>query len=527
MMDWNFPYRSQTMPVMAKNIVATSQPLAVQAGVQMLQNGGNAVDAALASAITLTVVEPTSNGIGSDAYAIIWDGHKLHGINGSGRSPKKWSYERFAKYEEMPKFGWDAVTVPGAVSVWVALSERFGKLPFEDLFKPAIRYATDGFPVTPITARRWNDAAQRYKDFSGFCKAFLPSGRAPRAGEIFRCEDQGNTLTEIAQTRGGAFYQGRLAEAMAEAAESGGGALGFEDLSSHRCDWVEPIGMDYRGYRLHEIPPNGQGIAALIALGILEKFDLSSHSVDSVDSIHLQLEAMKLGIADIKQHLTDIDHMQVTPEDLLDSDYLSGQAERIDMGRAQFPESGIPVDNGTVYLTAADESGMMVSFIQSNYMGFGSGIVVPDTGIALQNRGYGFTLEKGHPNQVDGNKRPYQTIIPGFVTRDGQPVMSFGVMGGHMQAQGHVQMMTRIFDHAQNPQTASDAPRWHLMEHQQQVAIEPGFSKTLLEGLSARGHSLELDAPETLYGGAQLIYKMGDHYVSGSDHRKDGCAIGL
>jgi len=526
MMNWNFPYPSQRMPVMARNVVSTSQPLATQAGIQMLLLGGNAVDAALATAITLTVVEPTMNGIGSDAFAILWDGQKLHGINGSGRSPKKWSYEKYAKYEAMPKFGWDAVTVPGAVSVWIALSERFGKLPFEDLFKPAIRYAADGFSVSPITARRWNDAAERYKDFSGFCNTFLVNGRAPRAGEMFKCKDQANTLEEIAQTRTDSFYRGRLAETIAAAAKSQGGALTVDDLSSHRCDWVEPIGVDYRGYRLHEISPNGQGIAALIALGILECFDLSSHSVDSVDSIHLQLEAMKLAIADIKQNLADPEHMQVSAQDLIDKDYLSRQAERIDMNQARFPGSGIPVDKGTVYLTAADEEGMMVSFIQSNYMGFGSGVVVPDTGIALQNRGYGFTLEKGHPNQVDGNKRPYHTIIPGFVTQAGKPVMSFGVMGGHMQAQGHVQMMTRLFDYFQNPQSASDAPRWLLIENDIGVALEPGFPKNTTEGLTARGHALKLEEPESIFGGAQLIYKSGDFYFSGSDHRKDGCAIG-
>jgi gamma-glutamyltranspeptidase / glutathione hydrolase len=527
MLNWDFPYRSQRMPVMADNLVSTSQPLASQAGIQMLLKGGNAVDAALATAITLTIVEPTSNGIGSDAFAIIWDGQKLHGLNGSGRSPRGWSPERFAQKNEMPKRGWDAVTVPGAVSVWVELSKRFGKLPFEQLFEPAIRYASNGFPVTPITACRWAEAVEIFKEFPDFQKTFLPGGRAPNPGERFRCQDQADTLEEIARTRGESFYQGNLAEQIAAASHAQGGVMTLEDLAEHRADWVAPISQSYRGYRLHEVPPNGQGLAALIALGILEHFQLTDHPVDSVDSVHLQLEAMKLALADIRQHLSDSDTLAVPVEDLLHPDYLANRAKTIDMSRAQFPETGIPIDRGTVYLTTADASGMMVSFIQSNFMGFGSGVVVPGTGISLQNRGFGFTLEKGHPNRVAGGKRPYHTIIPGFVTKNGQPVMSFGVMGGHMQAQGHVQMMTRIFDYHQNPQTASDAPRWHLTQDDNRVAVDREFSEATLGALSARGHQTERNVSDGLFGGAQLILKHGGHYVSGSDHRKDGCAIGF
>lgn len=527
MLQWNFPYPSQRMPVMAKNIVATSQPLAAQAGIRMLLKGGNAVDAALAAAITLTIVEPVSNGIGGDGFAIIWDGSRLHGINGSGRSPRNWSYERFAGLERMPMYGWDSVTVPGAVSVWVALSERFGRLPFQDLFEPAIDYAGNGFPVAPITARRWRITPELYKAYPDFHRTFLPNGRPPAAGEWFRCKDQADTLSAIAASKGEAFYRGALAERIAACAQAAGGAMTVEDLARHRADWVDLISQDYREVTLHEIPPNGQGIAALIALGILGHFDLASHPVDSVDSVHLQIEAMKLALADIKQHLADPDHMKVGPADLLHPDYLKARARQIDMKIARFPDTGIPADKGTVYLTAADADGMMVSFIQSNYKGFGSGIVVPETGISMQNRGFGFTLQKGHPNQVDGGKRPYQTIIPGFVTKDGFPVMSFGVMGAHMQAQGHFQMMIRVFDYNQNPQTASDAPRWHLMQADRRVAVEPGFSPELLQGLSDRGHTLTLDEPDALFGGAQLIYRLNEHYVSGSDHRKDGCAIGF
>jgi gamma-glutamyltranspeptidase/glutathione hydrolase len=343
---------------------------------------------------------------------------------------------------------------------------------------------------------------------------------------LFKCEAQARTLEEIAGSLGESFYRGKLAERMAECAANEGGALTLSDLADHRPLWVEPLSQPYSGVRLHEIPPNGQGLAALITLGILSHHDLRAYPVDSADSIHLQAEAMKLAFADISRHLSDPGFMRVEPQRLLRSDYLAARAKSIDMKKAQLPVSGIPEDHGTVYLTAADAGGMMVSFIQSNYQGFGSGVVVPGTGISLQNRGQGFTLEKGHPNQVDGRKRPYHTIIPGFVTKDGSPLMSFGVMGAHMQAQGHVQMMVRIFDYQQNPQTASDAPRWHVMP-EGSLALEPGSSSAVLDDLADRGHSLLLDQPTALYGGAQLILKYNAHYVSGSDHRKDGLAIGF
>lgn len=521
-----FPYRSQRMPVMAGNIVATSQPLAAQAGLSMLAAGGNAVDAALCTAITLTVVEPTSNGIGSDAFAIVWDGSNLHGLNGSGRSPSTWTFDRFSHLPEMPSTGWDSVTVPGAVSVWVALSEKFGRLTFADLFQPAIRYAREGFPVSPITADQWKLAAVKFKDFPDFGKAFLIDGRSPAAGEVFRCPAQAETLSEIAETGGLSFYNGELARNMVECSRSQRGALQMEDLSSHRPEWVTPISIEYRGLRLHELPPNGQGLAALVAAGVLGEFDLKGFSVDSADSLHLQIEAMKIGFAVVSRHLADPGFMSCDPESFLTPEFLQPKAKQIDMTRARSWDAEIPHDRGTVYLTAADESGMIVSFIQSNYMGFGSGVVVPGTGISLQNRGAGFSLEKGHPNQVDGGKRPYHTIIPAFVTRDDKPVMSFGVMGGHMQPQGHLQMMTRIFDYGQNPQAASDAPRWCITP-KGDVAVESGIDKSVLDDLSSRGHSILTDQPQSLFGGAQLIYCQGKHYLGASDHRKDGMAVGL
>lgn len=528
MLTYDFPYPSQRMPVMARNVVATSQPLAAQAGLEMLYRGGNAVDAALATAITLTVVEPTSNGIGGDAFAILWDGEGLHGLNASGRAPAALSLERFAGQKGMPLRGADSVTVPGAVSGWVELSERFGKLPFAQLFEPAVRYASEGFLVSPLTARAWAVAEKVFLDTPEFGQAFLPGGRAPRAGELFRFEDQARTLTRIAETNGEAFYRGELAEKMATHLHASGGLLSEADLAAHRADWVGTISQPYRGVELHEIPPNGQGLAALLMLGILERYPVAELPVDSADSLHLQLEAMKLAFADAHRYVADPRAMDLRVEDLLDPNYLEARARLIDPKRAQAPEYGVPKRGGTVYLTAADEDGMMVSLIQSNYYGFGSGVVVPGTGISMQNRGAGFVLEPGHPNVVEGGKRPFHTIIPGFVTQSGAPLMSFGVMGGPMQPQGHAQMVLRLRDHRQNPQTASDAPRWRVVEGLE-VAVETGFRPEVLDELTARGHKLTQTPPEASFsfGGAQLILRTEGGYVAGSDSRKDGQAVGF
>jgi len=525
-LNWDFPYPSQRMPVFARNVVATSQPLAAQAGVQMLARSGNAVDAALAAAITLTVVEPTSNGIGSDAFAIVWDGKELHGLNGSGRSPLAWSAERFAGLGRMPQFGWDAVTVPGAVDAWSALSRRFGKLPFADLFEPAIRYATDGFIVSPITAIQWSLIPDRYRDFPAFAETFLPGGRAPLPGEHFRPAGLAGTLKAIAETGGESLYRGELAERIVPFARQTGGALALEDLAEHHSEWVRTLSQTWRGITLHELPPNGQGLSVLIALGILKQLDIESFPVDSPDSLHLQIEAMKAAFAEAGRHIADPAWMTLEPSALLDDALLKERACSISMDRASLPIPVIPPDGGTVYLTAADDNGMMVSFIQSNYKGFGSGIVIPGTGISLHNRGAGFTLEAGHPNCVAGGKRPFHTIIPGFVMKDGAPLMSFGVMGAHMQAQGHLQMMIRIFSYGQNPQAAADAPRWYVAQDSR-LSLEPGFRPAIREELQRRGHLLTPDAPTSLFGGAQLIYRLQKAYCAASDPRKDGQAVGF
>ncbi|MGC9520976.1 MAG: gamma-glutamyltransferase family protein [Anaerolineae bacterium] len=523
--SWKLPYRSQRMPVLAENVVATSQPLAAEAGLQALHQGGNAVDAAVATAITLTVVEPTSNGIGSDAFAIVWDGEGLHGLNASGRSPQALTPDRFEGLDEMPTTGWDPVTVPGCVSAWAELSKRFGRLPFEALFEAAVHYARDGYPVSPITATVWAYAERRYRAYPAFAETFLPKGRAPRPGERFACPDQAATLETIARTKGQAFYRGELAERIVEHARETGGLMTLEDLTSHEPVWVSPMAQAYRGYHLHEIPPNGQGLAALIALGLLAHFDVSQYAVDSADSIHVQVEAMKLAWAEAYRHIADPAWMEVPPEALIEDAFLTQRAQEIDMDRARFPESALPVDHGTVYLTAADVDGMMVSFIQSNYMGFGSGIVIPGTGISMQNRGACFELAAGHPNQVAGGKRPFHTIIPAFVTEDGAPVMSFGVMGGPMQPQGHVQMMVRIFDYGQNPQAASDGPRW-FVDRDYSLWLEPGFASDVVDALRRRGHTVHADQRPGRFGGAQLIYRLADGYCTGTDWRKDGQAVG-
>lgn len=524
-------YQSRRSPVLADRAVATSHPLATQAGLDAMRRGGNAVDAALAAAITLTVVEPTGNGIGSDAFALVWEEDRLHGLNASGRAPSAWTPERFAGLNAMPTHGWNSVTVPGAVSAWVALSERFGRLHFAQLFDDAIRIARDGFCVTPVVAEVWKQSTGVLQDQPGFAATFMPHGRAPKPGERFTAEGHARSLEAIATTRGDAFYRGELAEAMVQHAKQHGGALELSDLESHQADWVEPLKQTFHEHALHEIPPSGQGIVALQALGILERLDIGRHAPDSVESWHLQIEAIKLAFADAERHVGDVNAMPLEPNELLDPGYLDARAALIRPDRAIEATWGTPRDTGTVYLTAADDEGRMVSFIQSNYMGFGSGVVVPGTGISLQNRGAGFTLEAGHPNQVGPGKRPFHTIIPAFLTQQGQPRMSFGVMGGPMQPQGHVQMVVRTALHGQDPQTAADAPRWRFMQGLE-VALEPDVPAALAAGLQALGHDVRQgDArPDATFafGGAQLIWRLeGGGYVAGSDPRKDGAAGGF
>ncbi len=530
-----FPYASRRMPILAsRGVVATSEPLAAQAGLEMLRRGGNAVDAAVATAIALTVVEPTSNGIGSDAFALVWDGDRLHGLNGSGRAPASHTPRLFEErgLTAVPAHGWLPVTVPGAPGAWRDLHRRFGKLPFAALFEPAIAYAEGGYPVAPVTAGAWAAAARAYRErhttaeFQPWFATFAPGGDAPRPGEVWASPDHARTLRLIAESAAEAFYRGELAGEIADFAAATGGTLAREDLAAHRGDWVEPIGTGYRGYEVWEIPPNGQGIAALAALNVLEGFDLAALPRESAASYHLQIEAMKLGFADALRYVADPALADVPTRGLLDKEY-AAERRRLIGERARLPETGAPPRGGTVYLCAADGDGLMISMIQSNYMGFGSGIVVPGTGIALQNRGAGFVLDPEHPNRVAPGKRPYHTIIPAFLTREGAALGPFGVMGGFMQPQGHLQVVVNEVDYGLNPQAALDAPRWQWLRGNE-VAVEQAVPAQVLAGLAARGHQLELRHAGGSFGKGQIIRRLPNGvYVAGSEPRADGCAVGF
>jgi len=525
--DYDARYVSARSPVFGRDAIATSQPLASQAGMAMLMKGGNAVDAAVAAAMALTVVEPTGCGIGGDAFAIVWDGRALHGLNSSGRSPAAWTRNRFDGRSAMPELGWDSVTVPGAVAAWAELARRFGRLPLTEIAAPAIRFAREGFAVTPIIAALWRRAAEPLAANPAFAECFLPYGRAPRAGEAFCCEAQARTLESIAESAGESFYRGELARGIVADAQRSGGAMTLDDLASHRADWVGTLSRGFAGAVVHELPPNGQGIGTLIGLGILEAVGLGDRDVDDPATVHAAIEATKLAMADLAGHVADSAAMTVSPASLLDDAYLARRARLIDPAHAGDPGHGTPGRGGTVCLSAADRDGMMISFIQSNYMRFGSGVVVPGTGISLQNRGAGFTLERGHANEVAPRKRPFHTIIPGFVMdRDGRPLMAFGLMGGPMQAQGHLQLALRILAYGQNPQTAADAPRWRILSGRR-VAVEPTMRPRLLEGLRTRGHEIVVEAPDAAFafGGAQIVMRAEDGYVAGSDPRKDGQAL--
>jgi gamma-glutamyltranspeptidase / glutathione hydrolase len=537
--NYNNPYTSTRLPVFARNVVSTSHPLAAQAGLRMLWQGGNAVDAAIAAAAAITLTEPVSNGLGSDAFCILWDGKELHGLNASGRAPQTWTPEYFQrKYgvdaKTPPKRGFDSVTVPGAVASWVAMSERFGKLPFEDLLQPAIEIAERGYLLPVVVQQKWAAATPELQSLPGFAQNFLPWGRAPHVGELFKFPAAAKGLRAIAQTKGAAFYGGEIAHAIEKFAAANGGSITARDFADYKAEWVTPIAQNYRGYTLHEIPPNGQGIAALIALGILEHFDVASLAVDGVDSQHLQIEAIKLAFADVYRYVAEPSQMEVTPAQMLDPAYLKSRARLIDMKKAQDFGAGNPVKGGTIYLSTADENGMMVSFIQSNYMGFGSGCVEPNFGISLQNRGHGFSLNAqglNPANLVAPGKRPFHTIIPAFLSKDGQPVMSYGVMGANMQPQGHMQTLVRMLDYGQNPQAACDAPRWRYNAGLE-INVESNLNPDTVSGLQSRGHRVDVinDSYQD-FGAGQFIWRAGDPkvegYVVASDARRDGLAAGF
>jgi gamma-glutamyltranspeptidase/glutathione hydrolase len=543
--NWNNPYPTIRVPVMGRNVVSTSHPFAAQAGLKIIQQGGNAIDAAIAAAAALMIVEPVSNGLGSDCFAIVWDGKELHGLNASGTAPQSWSPEYFSKkygadasgMADRPKRGWDSVTVPGALAGWEQLHRRFGSLPLGDLLQPAIEIAERGYAMAPVVAHKWAAAIPELRDQPGFAQAFMPHGRAPEIGEIFRFKAAAKTLKTIAKSGIREFYEGEIAQAIAQHSSINGGSMTLEDLAQYRPDWVGTIqqeiqGVDGKTYAMHEIPPNGQGIGALIALGILQNFDLASLPVDSVQSQHLQIEAMKLAFADVYQYVADPRAMAVTPAQMLDPAYLAQRAKLINPNKATHFPFGLPQSGGTIYLSATDEQGRMISFIQSNYMGFGSGVVVPDWGVSLQNRGFGFSMDPKSANIVAGGKRPFQTIIPAFLTRkEGDtwlPQMSFGVMGGDMQPQGHLQTVLRMLSYRQQPQAACDAPRWKV-NRDFSLDVEANMNATTVQGLSDLGHTLKkIDDPYMDFGAGQFIWRLSDNiedgYIAASDPRRDGQA---
>lgn len=522
-MQFDFPYPSLRVPVFGEACVATTQPIAAQAGLSMLARGGNAVDAAVATAIALTVVEPTMNGVGGDSFAIVWDGSGLHGLNASGAAPKGLDPAPLHALPAMPLTGWAPVTVSGAVSGWMALSKRFGALPFADLFEPAIRYARDGFLVPYVISRSWAAQAEWFRAVPGFAEHFLPGGRAPAAGERFRNPDLAATLAEIAQSGGESFYRGKLADSIERYARANDAPLRASDLAAHEPAWVTPLQQRYRNSILHEIPPNGQGIAALIALGILDSLPAHGLPLDHPDAIHLAIEATRLGLSDLHAHVTDPAFMKTSAEALLAPERLAKLARGIDMAKTSGLAPKPSRADGTVYLTAADRNGMMVSLIQSNYRGFGSGLVVPGTGIALHNRGACFSTDPAHPNVVAPGKRPMNTIIPGFISNaDGSPLASFGVMGGAVQAQAHVQVVTRLVDHALQPQAVLDAPRWRLADDGA-LLCEEEMPAAWTEALAAKGHRIKPIARWSNDSGAgQMIMRLNDGYVAASESRRDG-----
>ncbi len=537
------PYQSRRSVVYSqKGMVATSQPLAAQAGLEAITKGGNAIDAAVAAAACLTVTEPTSNGIGGDAFALVWAQGRLYGLNASGPAPGLISADKVKEtgFTKMPELGWPAVTVPGAPAAWEELVRKWGKLPLEEVLAPAIAYARDGFPVSPVTAEIWQREVQKYTEVSkkralmpneggmaggeeGFQEwfdVFAPGGRAPRAGELFRLQDHASTLAAIAKQGADIFYCGEIAEKIDAFSRSSGGFLRGEDLAGYQPSWVEPLSAEYRGCRVWELPPNGQGLVVLLALNIISQ--LQNGEAAGEELIHQRIEALKLAFAEGFKYITDPAKMKISPEELLKDSYAREKCRLIG-DKASLPEGDNGNGGGTVYLAAADGEGNMVSFIQSNYKGFGSGLVVPGTGIALQNRGREFSLDPSHANYLEPNKKSYHTIIPGFLTQGSHPLGPFGVMGGYMQPQGHIQVIFRMLDDQLNPQAALDAPRWKWVEGNT-VEVEHSFPLHLAGKLADRGHNIVYSRDRSGFGRGQVIIRdpAGGILCGATEPRADG-----
>jgi gamma-glutamyltranspeptidase/glutathione hydrolase len=512
-----------------RGAVATSQPLATGAGLRILEAGGNAVDAAVAAAAVLNVTEPYMTGMGGDMFAVLWSAElgRLVGLDASGRSGSGASAEALASEgaDRVPYRGPRAVTVPGALSGWQALLDSHGTMTLAEVLQPAIRIAEEGFPVTPIIARDWAATADVLRRNEGASATFLVDGAPPTPGQWFRNPDLARTFRRLASGGIGQLYGGPLGQEIVEELARQGGYLTLGDLESHEPRWVEPLSVEYRGYTLWELPPAGQGVAALQMLKMLEGFDLRSMGHNSAEYLHTLIEAKKLAYADLAEYVADPEHMKVKAEALLDPSYIASRAALIDPARAaSLAEPGEPATRSeTIYLSVADERGNMVSFINSIYEYFGSGVVIPGTGFALQNRGAGFTLEEGHPNRLGPRKRPFHTIIPAFVTRAGQPWLSYGVMGGSMQPQGHVQVLLNLVEFGMDLQEAVDAARFRHFSGAR-VAIED-LSEGIASRLRALGHELR-DPDDVAFGGAQAVMKLEQGWAAASDPRKDGMAAG-
>ncbi len=527
---WNqYPYPSKRSIVHAQHgMVATSHPLASQAGLDILKKGGNAIDAAIATAACLTVVEPTSNGIGGDAFALVWFNDKLHGLNASGIAPELLSIDAIKAKNQtvMPRFGFTPVLVPGIPSAWAELNQKFGKLSLLECLQPAIDYAKNGHPVAQHVAKHWNNAFQIYQkylkgdEFKEWFKVFAPFNRAPYEGELWKSPTHAKTLQSIGETNAASFYHGELANQIDAYSKQYDGYIRKSDLECYRPLWVDPIGVSYKGYNIWEIPPNGQGLLALQALNILENDTFSKR--ESIDTYHYQIEAMKLAFSDGFAYLSEPKTMPYSNEALLSKSYAK-QRRQLIQETASLPHPGTPDIGGTVYLATADQEGNMVSYIQSNYMGFGSGLVVPNTGIALQNRGLNFSLDPNHPNALAPFKRSYHTIIPGFITKNKNAIGPFGVMGGFMQPQGHLQVVMNLIDFNMNPQSAIDAPRWQWMEGLK-VMVEPSVSLEIIEGLRKKGHLVQIETELSHFGRGQIIWKDEDTNIlsGGTEPRCDG-----
>lgn len=524
-------------------MAATSHPLATQVALDVLKAGGNAVDAAIAANAMLGLVEPTGCGIGGDLFAIVWDAEsgKLHGLNASGRSPRGLELEWFLDngYQSIPPYGPLPVSVPGTVDGWFELHGRFGRAPMRDVLAPAIRYAREGFPLTEVIAYYWARNVERIGEYPGFAEVFMPGGRAPAKGEIFRNPALADTYERLAEDGRDAFYKGKIAHVIADYMQANGGFLAYEDLAVHRSEWIDPVAVNYRGYDVWQLPPNGQGIAGLQMLNILEAWDIGAMGFGSADYLHLFVEAKKLAFEDRARFYADPEFAEVPTEALISKSYAAERRKLIDPARAAqaFPHGDPEVleRSDTVYLTVADADGNMVSLIQSNYRGMGSGMTPPGLGFVLQDRGEMFSLEPGHPNVYAPGKRPFHTIIPAFVTREGKPWLSFGVMGGGMQPQGHVQVLVNMIDFGMDLQAAGDAPRirhdgsseptGERMSDGGVVRVERGFPAAAIEELEKRGHRVEV-INDGGYGGYQAIRKDGEVWVGASEPRKDGHAAG-